>query len=75
MRTRRRFQPILDSMPSRIALSAVGLPAPAILAGIPAHLTAGLPGVSLATPMDTSGTGTSSPIIVGSPNPPPTLPC
>ena len=39
MRTRRHFQPMLDSMPSRIAPSAVGgLIAPVVLAAVVTHL-------------------------------------
>ena len=78
MRTRRHFQPILDSMPSRIAPSSVGLPAPTVSAGIHSQLTAALPGVGVATPFDdTSGSGSTYPIIIApvSPNPPSTLPC
>jgi hypothetical protein len=73
MRTRRRFQPILDSMPSRIAPSAVGLPAPTILAGTPSHLNGTPPGRIMVTADD----NTSYPIIIApiDPNPPATLSC
>jgi hypothetical protein len=61
MRTRHHFQPILDSMPSRIAPSAVGaLIAPVVLAAVVAHLQ---PAHQTCAPDDTEmpETGPSTP--------------
>jgi hypothetical protein len=73
MRTRRSFQPTVDFMPSRIAPSTIGLPAHSILIGTHLHLASSSHGVAL----DTSGTGSSGPIIAGPApsSPPPTQPC
>jgi hypothetical protein len=63
MRTRRHFQPMLDSMPSRISPSAAGgLIAPVLLAPAVAHLQTAPP---VCTPADTNmpETGTPTPII------------
>jgi hypothetical protein len=77
MRTRRRFQPSLDSMPSRIAPSSIGLPAPTFSTAIHSPLTAALPSLGVAHPSDTSQSGDSNPIIIAPipPTPPPSLPC
>jgi hypothetical protein len=77
MRTRRRFQPILDSMPIRIAPSSFGPHAPAILAGTPSQLTGATPPRIMVIAQDSSDDNTSNPIIIApvSPNPPSTLPC
>ena len=73
MRTRRSFQPTVDFMPSRIAPSAIGLPAHTIVNSVHLHLTTAAHGVD----MDSSGSGTSNPVIAGPPpsGPPVTLPC
>jgi hypothetical protein len=73
MRTRRSFQPTVDFMPSRIAPSTIGLPAHSILTGAHLHPATSSHGVEL----DSSGSGTSNPVIAGpAPSgPPPTLPC
>jgi hypothetical protein len=77
MRTRRRFQPILDSMPSRIAPSSFGPHAPSILAGAPSQMTGATPPRVVVIALDSADDTTSYPIIIApvSPNPPPTLPC
>jgi len=74
MRTRRRFQPILDSMPSRIAPSSLGLPAPTVSVAIQSPLTGTRPAGTVLVQTDDN---TSYPIITVpvSPNPPPTLLC
>ena len=62
MRTRRHFQPMLDSMPSRISPSAAGgLIAHALLAPAVAHLQTMAP---VCAPADTNmpETGPSTPI-------------
>jgi hypothetical protein len=62
MRTRRRFQPMLDSMPSRIAPSAIGGVAP-VLAPAVAPVNSPLVQVGV-TACDTNmpETGSSTPI-------------
>jgi len=63
MRTRRRFQPILDGLPYRIALSTVVDMIPADMAAPPAS------DVPTMTPCDSDipVTGTPIPIILGPP--------
>jgi hypothetical protein len=72
MRMRRHFQPMLDSMPIRIAPSAVGG-----LTQVAAHVAA-MPHLgTMPTYNDTEAptTTTSSPIILAPTTPPTTLPC
>ncbi len=66
MRTRRRFQPTVDGLPYRIALSTVAGVIPASVAAPPAS------DVPMMTPCDTDmpETGTSTPIILAPPTPP-----
>jgi hypothetical protein len=77
MRMRRHFQPILDSMPSRIAPSSFGPHAPAIVAGAPSQLAVATPPRVMVIALDSADDNTSYPIIIApvSPHPPSTLPC
>jgi hypothetical protein len=62
MRTRRHFQPMLDSMPSRISPSAAGgLIAHALLAPAVAHLQM-MPPVCAPADTDMPQSGSSTPI-------------
>jgi hypothetical protein len=75
MRTRRHFQPMLDSMPIRIAPSAVGVLSQVVApisgaGGTVSHLPA-----MQARDIDSPDTTTSSPIIITVVTPPTTLPC
>jgi hypothetical protein len=72
MRARRHFQPMLDSMPCRIAPSAVGG-----LIHVAAHVApvASHGGFSVADDTDPPDGGPSSPTIIAPVTPPTTLPC
>jgi hypothetical protein len=73
MRARRRFQPMLDSMPLRIAPSSIGGSMPAVVRTAPtASLT--LPHV-IADDTLMPEKGGTAPIILEPINPPSTLPC
>jgi hypothetical protein len=65
MRMRRRFKPMLDSMPSRIAPSSLAV-LPVAVHVAPAPVT------DDSDPPETTG---STPIIIAPPQPPGTLPC
>jgi hypothetical protein len=74
MRARRRFQPMLDSMPIRIAPSAMSVPVLALVQTAPISLPTPQHVVSQDTLMPE--TGHSSPIILEPiTSPPPSLPC
>jgi hypothetical protein len=66
MRMRRRFQPMLDSMPSRIAPSSV-----AVLP-VSVHVSPALPVSDDTDPPETPG---ATPIIIAPTQSPTTLPC
>lgn len=72
MRAHRRFQPMLDSMPIRIAPSSLSVSTPAVVqtAGASSSTLHVITGDTLA-PMG----GHSAPIILESVSPPTTLPC
>jgi hypothetical protein len=72
MRAHRRFQPMLDSMPIRIAPSSLSGSAPAVVQ------TAGASSTTLHAMADDTLApfgGRSAPIILESVSPPTTLPC
>jgi len=73
MLSRRRFRPSLESLSDRIAPTAVAGLAGATL--VAAHTATVVPAGM--TPMDTNSpdSGSSGPILLGNPTPPPTLNC
>ncbi len=73
MRARRRFQPILDSMPIRIAPSSISGTTPAVVQTAATSVST----VPHDLPCDTlmPGGGTMSPIILEPVTAPHTLPC
>lgn len=74
MYARLRFQPMLDSMPIRLAPSSMSVPAPAVVQTAPTSLPAPLNAVFQDTLMPE--TGSSSPIILEPvTSPPHSLPC
>jgi hypothetical protein len=73
MRARRRFQPMLDSMPLRIAPSSIGGSMPAVVQTAPTS-TPTLPHV-IANDTLMPEKGGTAPIILEPVTPPPTLPC
>jgi hypothetical protein len=74
MRARRRFQPMLDSMPIRIAPSSIGGSTPAVVqtAGTP---SSSLPHVLTADTMMPEKGGTAPIVLEPVTSPPSTLPC
>jgi hypothetical protein len=73
MRARRSFQPVLDSMPIRIAPSSISGATPAVVQTAPTST----PTLKQDLPCDTltPGGGHMSPIILEPVTAPPTLPC
>ena len=76
---RRRFQPSLDSLSSRIAPSHIGLLAPAISVAVPANPGPALANAHLGGVVAMNGviTASTNPIIIAPipPGSPRTLPC
>jgi hypothetical protein len=73
MRTRRRFQPMLDSMPIRIAPSSISGFTPAVVHTAPTFSPTPPRVIAQDTLMPEKGG--SAPIILEPVNPPSTLPC